>query len=207
MKRFQGFDIEDKKFTLNCGKVIILKVLRTRVKSFSKKFGDVQDVVFPLPAKSLARRIDVHYYERFHRDVDIMVAAIRQKLSVTGLRKIVSTIDKNYRGGGKKLPGQVKGNLPNFSKIFSKDSVVCRGPKVKMKVQGEWKLCRVKEVYPDEDKKVRNVSVIVPPPSVALSKGLDYRKNLVMNELKSILIVIAASDHSEIEALGGSVKS
>ena len=77
-------------------------------------------------------------------------------------------------------------------------------------VRGEWRLCRVKEVYPDEDKKVRNVSVIVPPPSLALSKGLDYPKNLVMNELKrhvNNLIVIAASDHSEIEALGGSVKS
>ena len=77
-------------------------------------------------------------------------------------------------------------------------------------VRGEWRLCRVKEVYPDEDKKVRNVSVIVPPPSLALSKGLDYPKNLVMNELKrhvSNLIVIAASDHAEIEALGGSVKS
>ena len=61
-----------------------------------------------------------------------------------------------------------------------------------------------KEFYPAEDKKVRNVSVIVPPPSPALSKGLDYPKNLV--EYVNNLIVIAASDHSEIEALGGSVK-
>ena len=75
-------------------------------------------------------------------------------------------------------------------------------------LRGEWRLCRVKEVWPDEDKIVRNVSVTVPPPSLALSKGTDYPKNLVMNELKrhvNNLIVIAAADNSEIKALGGSV--
>ena len=66
---------------------------------------------------------------------------------------------------------------------------------------------------PDTDGKVRNVIVSVPPPSLALSKGLEYPKNIVMNELKrhvKNLIVIAAADskekNSEIEPLGGSVK-
>ena len=76
-------------------------------------------------------------------------------------------------------------------------------------LRGEWRLCRVKKVFPDDDKRVRNVSVTVPPPSLAHFKGLDYPENIVMNELKrhiGNLIVIAASDHNEIEALGGSVK-
>ena len=80
-------------------------------------------------------------------------------------------------------------------------------------LRGEWRICRVKEVMPDTDGKVRNVIVLVPPPSLALSKGIEYPKNIVMNELKrhvKNLIVIAASDskekNSEIEPLGGSVK-
>ena len=69
-------------------------------------------------------------------------------------------------------------------------------------------MCRVKEVWPDEDKIVRNVAVTVPPPSLALTKGADYPKNIVMNELKrhvNNLIVVAAADNSEIKELGGSV--
>ena len=56
---------------------------------------------------------------------------------------------------------------------------------------------------------MRNVSVTFPPPSLAHSKGLDDPKNIVMNKHKrhiGNIIVIAASDHDEIEALGGSVK-
>ena len=75
-------------------------------------------------------------------------------------------------------------------------------------MRGEWRMCRVKDVMPDEQMKVRNVVVTVPPPSLALYKGDEYPKNMVMNELQrhvSNLIVIApASD--EIEALAGSVK-
>ena len=44
--------------------------------------------------------------ERFHRDVNTVVAAIRQEFWITGLRKIVSTIDRNCRScriSGKKL--------------------------------------------------------------------------------------------------------
>ena len=60
-----------------------------------------------------------------------------------------------------------------------------------------------------EDKMVRQIlAMTVPLPSFAVSRRIEYPKNLVMNELKrhvNNLIVIAAADNSEIKALGGSV--
>ena len=37
-------------------------------------------------------------------------------------------------------------------------------------LRGDWRLCRVKKVHPDDDKRVRNVSVIVPPPNASISE-------------------------------------
>ena len=70
------------------------------------------------------------------------------------------------------------------------------------------------KVMPDDDKKVRNVEVTVPPPALRLTKGIEYPKNLAMNDLKrhvSNLIVLVASedgdeDHNEDKSLAGSVK-
>ena len=74
-------------------------------------------------------------------------------------------------------------------------------------LRGEWKMCRVKAVYPDEHGTVRNVMVTVPPPSLASTK--EYPKSLAMNDLKrhvSNLIVIVPSEdlykyENEIEKL------
>ena len=41
-------------------------------------------------------------------------------------------------------------------------------------LRGEWKICRVKEVYPDQEGKVRNVLVVTPPPG--LTTRVDYPK-------------------------------
>ena len=77
-------------------------------------------------------------------------------------------------------------------------------------VRGEWRLCRIKKTMPDSDKRVRNVVVTVPPPSLKLTKGEYYPKKVVMNDLErhvSNLIVIATSDENyEDNSLAGSVK-
>ena len=68
------------------------------------------------------------------------------------------------------------------------------------------------KTMPDEDKKVRNVEVTVPPPALCLLKGLKYPKHLAMNNLKrhvSILIVLVPSDkgeNGEDKSMAGSVK-
>ena len=62
-------------------------------------------------------------------------------------------------------------------------------------LRGEWRLCKVKEVYPDKDNVVRNVTVTVPPPGL-LDGSQNYKKGMAMNDLKrhvSNLIVIVPS--------------
>ena len=96
-----------------------------------------------------------HYHERFHRGVDTVVTHIRKEFWITGLRRIVTTIDRNCRQcimTRQQVASQVVGKLPAFRReivsafsqssldmfgpILIKDSVVCRGPKVKKKVYG-----------------------------------------------------------------------
>ena len=44
-------------------------------------------------------------------------------------------------------------------------------------LRGEWKICRVKEVYPDQEGKLRNVLVVKPPPG--LTTHVDYLKKVM----------------------------
>ncbi len=69
-------------------------------------------------------------------------------------------------------------------------------------LRGEWRLCRVKKTLPDDDGRVRNVVVTVPPPSLSLLKGDQYPKKLSMIDLDRHvrnLIVIVPSPSSSIE--------
>ena len=72
-------------------------------------------------------------------------------------------------------------------------------------VRGEWKLCKVVETYPDENGVVRNVKVLMPPPS--LSDGSrDYKKGIAMIEVKrhvSNLIVIVPKESDDNETAIG----
>ena len=62
-------------------------------------------------------------------------------------------------------------------------------------LRGEWRMCRVIEVYPDDTNVVRNVKVILPPPSLDGSR--EYKKGLEKSEVKrhvSNLIVIVPAE-------------
>ena len=63
-------------------------------------------------------------------------------------------------------------------------------------MRGEWRLCRVIEVYPDKEGVVRNVKVIAAPPSKTDGTS-NYNKDIAMVELKrhvSNFIVIHPKD-------------
>jgi len=69
--------------------------------------------------------------------------------------------------------------------------------------RGNWRMCRVVDVYPDEKGVVRNVAVKVPPPML-LETSCDYKKGLTMNVLdrhvsKLIVIVPSQEDGHGVE--------
>ena len=59
-------------------------------------------------------------------------------------------------------------------------------------------LCRVKETFPDEEGRVRNVVVTVPPPSLSLLKGAQYPKKLSMIDLdrhvENLIVIVPSHD-------------
>ena len=152
LKAYSGFDISSKMFTLSSGKELELKIMRSRCKNFPVMFGNHEDFVFPLPARTFAKRLAQHHHDKFHRDVDTVVTQIRKEFWINGLRRIVSVIDRNCKHClilRQKVSSQVMGDLPAFrtqpSAAFSqtsldlwgpvliKDSVVRRGPRVRKK--------------------------------------------------------------------------
>ena len=154
-KKFSGFNISERDFVLNSGKVVRLAILQARVKNFPAKFDNHQDFVFPLPTSTFAKRIASYYHERFHRDVDTVVMHIRKEFWIVGLRRVVTAIDRNCVQCSmtrQQVATQVMGKLPSFrteiisafaqssldlfGPLWIKDSVVRRGPKVKKKVYG-----------------------------------------------------------------------
>ena len=162
-KKFNGFDISERDFVLNSGKVISLAILQTRVKNFPAKFDNHQDFVFPLPTSTFAKRIASFYHQRFHRDVDTVVMHIRKEFWIVGLRRIVTVIDRNCIQcimTRQQVASQLMGNLPTFrtdiisafahssldlfGPIWIKDAVIRRGGrghKVMKKVYGALFAC------------------------------------------------------------------
>ena len=66
-------------------------------------------------------------------------------------------------------------------------------------VRGEWKMCKVIESFPDENNVVRNVKVVLPPPSLDDGSKV-YKKGVAMIEVMrhvSNLIVIVPNDDEE----------
>ena len=171
-KKFTGFDVTERQFTLNSGRVIELKILRSRVKTFPIMFGNQEDFVFPLPTSTFAKRLAVYHHAKYHRDVDTVVTQIRKEFWIVGLRRIVSKIDKNCRQclvTRQKVASQVMGSLPPFrteissawsqssldlfGPIWIKDAVVTKGTRevrVNKKVWGTLFTClQARSIYID----------------------------------------------------------
>ena len=162
IRQFSGFNVSSREFKLNSGEVIELLILQTRVKNFPVRFTNHEDFVFPLPARTLAKRIAQHFHDKFHRDVDTVVAQIRKEFWIPGLRRIVTTMDRNCRTcliTRQKVAGQLMGTLPEFRSqprspfsvctldlfgpIMIRDAVVKKGARVKKKVWGVLVTCGV----------------------------------------------------------------
>ena len=77
-------------------------------------------------------------------------------------------------------------------------------------MRGEWRLCRVVDVFPDESNTVRNVEIIVAPPSLH-DATKPYKKGVAMIKLKrhvNNLVVIVPHEEDDVGAgHGGECKN
>ncbi len=180
VKKFSGFDVSTRQFTLNSGAVIELMILQTRVKNFPIQFGNHEDFVFVLPARTLAKRIASHFHNKFHRDVDTVVTQIRKEFWIPGVRRLVTVLDRNCRRClilRQKVAGQLMGTLPEFRSqpcsafshstldlfgpVWIRDSVVKRGPRVRKKAWGVLITCgATRAVYIDISEDYSTESVL-----------------------------------------------
>ena len=93
-----------------------------RIKNFPASFNNGTNVTI-LSASPLARIIALHFHNKYHKEVDTIVAIIREQFWIIGCRKIVSSIDYNCavcRKNRKNRAGQQMGKLPEFRTVPTK---------------------------------------------------------------------------------------
>ena len=139
---------------ISFGKEVPHVVLVGRVKNFPQGFSTNQNIPI-LPYGVLAKLILVHYHNKYHNEVDTIVAHARRDVWIVKARKIASFIDIRClicKLKRKKLASQIMEELPEFrSKMLPPFSVVCmdlfgpleirddcvkRGPRIFKKVYG-----------------------------------------------------------------------
>ena len=80
----------------NYNYIVKLNVIGGRVQNFPIKFGGNYNIPI-LPASTLGRLVVSHYHNRFHKEVDTIVAHTRNDVWVINCRKFASAIDSRAR--------------------------------------------------------------------------------------------------------------
>ena len=143
-------------------------ILCPRIKNFPISFSANQFIPI-LPCGALAKLIAEYYHNKYHTDIESVVAHIRNEVWIIKIRKLVSGIDKKCKLcliKRKKMAAQMMGELPEFrfrpSSAFSavcmdlfgpmiiRDDCVKKGPRVTKKVWGVLFTCTAsRAVYLD----------------------------------------------------------
>ena len=143
-------------------------VLGGRIKNFPISFSNKQEIPI-IPDSAFGRLIVKHYHNKYHKDVDAIVALVRQDVWVIRARRFATQIDKKCRiclEKRKSMASQIMGDLPSFryepSPAFSavsmdlfgpvtiRDDCVKKGPRIYKKVWGVVYVCTAsRAVYLD----------------------------------------------------------
>ena len=134
-------------------------VLGSRISNFPESFSN-KDKIPILPYGPLSKLVVAHYHEKFHKEVDTIVAHVRRDVWVVKARKIATSIDKRCRiclERRKRWAGQMMGELPSyrsnimpawsavnmdlFGPLTIRDDCVKKGPRVFKKVYGVLYAC------------------------------------------------------------------
>ena len=143
-------------------------ILNPRIKNFPVSFSNKEKLPV-VPYGPLAKLVAKHYHDKYHADIDSIVAHIRNDVWIPKIRKLVSEFDKRCKFcliKRRKVTTQMMGDLPSFrfemSAAFSavcmdlfgpiviKDDCVKRGPRIYKKVFGVLFTCTAsRAVYLD----------------------------------------------------------
>ena len=135
-------------------------ILGGRVKNFPESFSGNSEIPI-IPYGVLAKLIVLHYHDKYHVDVDTVVAHVRRDVWVIKVRRIAAAIDSRCRiclEKRKRTAGQSMGDLPDyrvqplqpafsavcmdlFGPLIIKDDCVKKGPRVRKKVYGVLYTC------------------------------------------------------------------
>ena len=161
--------VEIKIQLLNYAVSIPVIVIGGRVKSFPVGFSYNTNIPI-IPHGHLGKLVVRHYHNKFHKDVDSIVAQVRSDVWVISARKIASSIDGKCRiclVRRHKVAGQLMGELPEcrsdpvhpawtsvnmdiFGPYIIRDDCVKKGPRVFKKVWGVIYTCTLtRGVYLD----------------------------------------------------------
>ena len=89
-------------------------ILCPRVKNFPVSFSSKQQIPV-IPCGNFAKLIAQYYHDKYHTDIDSVVAHVRNYVWIIKIRKVVSDIDKKCKIcliKRKKMASQIMGNLP-----------------------------------------------------------------------------------------------
>ena len=64
--------------------------------------------------------------------------------------------------------------------------------------RGEWRLCRVAEVYPDEHDKVRNVQILVKPKQGGSADYITTKPIYLNRHVNNLLVIVPADEDVEL---------
>ena len=175
----------------NYNYIVKLTVIGGRIQNFPIKFGGNYNIPI-LPASTLGQVVVSHYHNRFHKEVDTIVAHTRNDVWVINCRKFASAIDSRCKIciiGRNHRASQVMGTLPAvrstciapawsavnmdlFGPIQIRDECIKRGPRVCTKVWGVVYACtRTRGVFLDIASDYSTESILHTVRRLLASKG------------------------------------
>ena len=69
--------------------------------------------------------------------------------------------------------------------------------------RGEWRLCKVSQVFPDSDGKVRNVMVMVKPRQGGSTKYVPTKPIYLTRHVSNLMVIESADDQDHLSSNDG----
>jgi len=161
-------------------------ILSPRMKNFPTSFSSNKNIPV-VPSGNFTKLIALFYHNKYHTDIESVVAHIRNEVWIIKIRNIVTEIDKKCKLcllKRKKMAAQIMGNLPEvrsqpsaafsavcmdlFGPMMIRDDCVKKGPRIHKKVWGVLFTCTASR-------------------AVHLDVAIDYSTEAVLHTIRRLL--------------------